>query len=229
MRKSVRLVVASLLILGQSFDMFAAQAAPSVQTTTPAKLNLVIVEGDGAINNIQQRVAREVIVQVNDENNRPVGGAVIAFALPASGPGGTFANGTNLLTVTTDASGRATAGFTPNSVAGSFRVTVNASFQGQTATAVVAQTNALAAAGAGATAAGAGAGAGGGISGSTIALIAVVAGAAVTTGAVIATQKNGDKNPPAASTPTIRICSGTPTLGAPGFTRSIGLPKTIWK
>jgi hypothetical protein len=31
----------------------------------PQKLNIVIVEGEGAINNIRQRVAREPIVQVS--------------------------------------------------------------------------------------------------------------------------------------------------------------------
>ena len=30
------------------------------------------VEGDGAINNIRQRTAREPIVQVEDENHKPV-------------------------------------------------------------------------------------------------------------------------------------------------------------
>src|SRR5690349_10386612 len=70
----VRLLLVSTLILGQSFNAFAAQGATTAPQTA-AKLNIVIVEGEGAINNIQQRVAREVIVQVNDENNRPVGGA----------------------------------------------------------------------------------------------------------------------------------------------------------
>ena len=47
-----------------------------------AKLNLVIVEGEGAINNVRQRTAREPIVQVEDENHKPVAGAVVVFLLP---------------------------------------------------------------------------------------------------------------------------------------------------
>ncbi len=46
------------------------------------KLRILIVEGEGAINNIRRRTARESIVQVVDENNRPVAGAVVAFQLP---------------------------------------------------------------------------------------------------------------------------------------------------
>ncbi len=68
-----------------------ARAAP--QAPAPAKLNIVIVEGEGAINNIRQRTAREPIVQVEDENHRPVAGAAVLFLLPENGPGGTFANG----------------------------------------------------------------------------------------------------------------------------------------
>ena len=40
---------------------------------TPPRIE--VVEGDGAINNIRQRTAREPIVQVEDENHKPVAGA----------------------------------------------------------------------------------------------------------------------------------------------------------
>ena len=79
------------------------------------KLNLVIVEGEGAINNVRQRTAREPIVQVEDENHKPVAGAAVVFLLPNQGAGGAFANGAHSLTVTTNAEGRAVAhGFRPN-------------------------------------------------------------------------------------------------------------------
>src|ERR1700753_2350420 len=75
----------------------------------PHTLNLVIVEGDGAINNIRQRTAREPIVQVEDENHKPVAGAAVLFALPEHGAGGTFATGGHTLSVVTNAQGRAAA------------------------------------------------------------------------------------------------------------------------
>ena len=43
-------------------------------------LNLIVVEGEGAINNIRQRTARETIVQVEDENRKPVADAVVVFS-----------------------------------------------------------------------------------------------------------------------------------------------------
>src|SRR5271157_3343531 len=152
--------------------------------TAPAKLNLVIVEGDGAINNIRQRTAREPIVQVEDENHKPVAGAVVVFLLPNQGAGATFANGAHSLTVITDNQGRAVArGLRPNTGQGQFQIHVNASFNGQTASATITQTNALGAAGAGAAAAG-------GISGKLIAVLIVV-GAAAAGGAYAATHSGG--------------------------------------
>src|SRR6202166_2443991 len=92
--------------------------APAQAPAAP-KLNLVIVEGDGAINNVRQRTAREPIVQVEDENHKPVAGAAVVFLLPDHGATGVFANGSRTLTVMTDSQGRAVAhGFHPNHVQG---------------------------------------------------------------------------------------------------------------
>ena len=167
-------------------------------------LNLVIVEGEGAINNIRQRTAREPIVQVEDENHKPIAGAAVVFLLPDQGASGVFANGSHMLTVTTDSQGRAVAhGFRPNGVQGKLQMRVSASYQGQTASATISQTNAVAAT--------AGAAAGAGISAKLIAIIAI-AGAAVAGGVVAATRNGGSSTPPA--TPTT-ITPGTGTVGAP--------------
>src|ERR1700753_3874147 len=89
----------------------------------PHTLNLVIVEGDGAINNIRQRTAREPIVQVEDENHKPVAGAAVVFALADQGAGGTFTSGSHTLTAVTDNQGRAIArGFHPNNVQGQYQI-----------------------------------------------------------------------------------------------------------
>ena len=168
------------------------------QAPAPA-LNLVVLEGDGAINNIRQRTAREPIVQVEDENHRPVAGVAVVFTLPTTGAGGTFANGANTLTTLTDSQGRAVArGLKPNNVQGQYQIRVNASKNGQTASTTISQTNALVAgAAAGAAAAG--------ISAKLIAVIAVAAGAAVAGGVVAATRNgnNNNNNTPAASIVTI--------------------------
>lgn len=169
------------------------------------QLNLVVVEGEGAINNIRQRTAREPIVQVEDENHKPVAGAAVVFLLPDQGASGTFANGSHMLTVTTDAQGRAVAhGFRPNNVKGQFNIRVSASLQGKTATATITQTNAVAGAAAGAAA--------GGISIKLITILAI-AGAAAAGGAIAATRGGGSS--PAAAAQTTTITAGTGTVGAP--------------
>ena len=168
------------------------------------KINIVIVEGEGAINNVRQRVAREPIVQVEDENRKPVAGAVVTFLLPNQGAGASFANGAQSLTITTDAQGRAVArGLRPNNVNGQYEIRVNASHQGRTASAVISQTNAITATTA----------ASGGISGKLIAIIAVAAGAAVA-GTVVATR-SGNGNGGGGTPSRTVIVPGTPNIGGP--------------
>ena len=176
----------------------AGQEAPA-----PAKLNIVIVEGDGAINNVKQRTAREAIVQVEDENRRPIAGAAVLFMLPDSGPGGVFSNGTRTLQVMTDSQGRATVkGLRVNSTQGKFQIQVQATYQGVTATATITQTNAVITAAAV-----------GGISGKLIAILAIAGGAAAG-GAVLATRSGGGSTTTPPTTPTT-ISAGAPSVGGP--------------
>src|SRR5215469_1389837 len=142
-------------------------ALTAIPLRSQEMLNLIVVEGEGAINNIRQRTARETIVQVEDENRKPVAGAVVVFSLPSQGAGGTFANGAQTLTVTTDAQGRAVAqGLRANRIAGKWEMRINASAGNRTGVVTVSQTNAAAAG-----AAGGAAGAAAGISAKTIAII----------------------------------------------------------
>src|SRR5512138_1607706 len=90
-----------ILSLLLAFCMWA-----NAQNQVAPMLNLVVVEGEGAINNIRQRTAREPVVQVQDENRRPVAGAVVTFTLPGRGASGVFANGSQTVTVTTDQQGQ---------------------------------------------------------------------------------------------------------------------------
>lgn len=106
-------------------------------------IKIVVQEGQGAINNIQQRRAKEPVIQVLHEDNEPVAGASVTFQLPDSGPSGFFADDSKMLTVQTDEKGLAVAhGLKPNAIAGRFQISVTASYHGQTANAVVAQINA---------------------------------------------------------------------------------------
>jgi hypothetical protein len=171
---------------------------------TPASLRIVIVEGEGAINNIKQRINREPIVQVEDENHKPIAGASVTFFLPNQGPGGTFANGTNSLTATTNTQGQAVArGIRFNNQAGTMEIRVAASLGGQTASAIITQTNVLGSAASG--------GSGGGMSRATKILILVAIAGGVAGGVVAATHRGGSTT----ATPTTTITPGTVTVGAP--------------
>src|SRR5689334_25189983 len=145
--------------------LVAILAALFTQTPAPS-LRIVVIEGEGAVNIIQQKTAVRPLVEVRDRNNVPVSGATVTFAL--NGQPAAFANGAATMTVTTNAQGQAAAaGF--NAVRpGAVQIQVQAAHQGQSAAAMISQTNFATAAAAtaagvtvGAVSAGAGASAGG--------------------------------------------------------------------
>ena len=109
---------------------------PSVAQTqpSPSGFHIAIIDGQGALNNVEGRLAREPIVQVEDKNHKRVPGAYIDFDtlnLPGQ-PGAQFTNGTTHLTAITDASGRAYAtGLRNNGIPGSFDIHVTVRYQGQ--------------------------------------------------------------------------------------------------
>jgi len=171
------------------------------QEQEPARLSISILEGEGSINNIRQRVAREAMVQVDDENHKPVAGAVVTFFLPGRGASGVFSNGSRTISVTTDNAGRALArGIVPNKVAGQAPIRVVARFRTLEANTVINTQNVVVAGAAGGVTAGAG------ISAKVLALI-VIAAAGVAGGVVAATRGGG-------STP-VTVTAGTPAVGAP--------------
>jgi len=173
----------------------------SAQEQEPTKLDISILEGEGSINNIRQRVAREAIVQVNDENHKPIAGVAVTFFLPEHGAGGVFSNGSHSLTVMTDDAGHAVArGMVPNKVAGDVQIRVVARYKSLNADTIIHQQNIAAAAATAGTA-------GAAISGKVLAIIIAVAAAGVAGGAVAATRGGG-------TSPTT-ITAGTPTVGAP--------------
>jgi hypothetical protein len=144
--KFMRLPIRCFLSLSLALLLAVPEAAFSepVQGSGVTKLNLVIVEGEGAINNVRQRIAREPIVQVEDENRKPIAGAAVIFTLPESGPSGTFSNGSRILQVTTNSKGQAVAkGLKLNNVSGKFQIQVQASYQGASANATISQANAV--------------------------------------------------------------------------------------
>ena len=204
-----------LLIAGIAPALRAQAAAPAA----PHGLVINILSGEGALNDIRQRTAREPIVQVEDENHKPVAGAAVLFLLPGSGPGGTFADGSRALHAVTGADGRASAhGMRPNSQAGSWNLVVQASFAGATATATIHEQNVS----------GSASGSSSSVAGTTVhathilstkgLLILLGSAAAAGTVAGILVTRGGNST---------TITPGTPTVGAPATTGGIRIPLSL--
>ena len=173
---------------------YSYQEVPRIQ-----KLNIEIVEGEGAVNNIRQRTAREPMVQVTDENRKPVAGAAVVFLLPNQGAGGVFANGARTLTTLTNSNGNAVArGMQANRLTGQYQINVTASHQGQTASTSINMSNAVLT------------GTASGIATSKLLLILGAAGG-IAVGVAVANTGGGGTP----TRPSTTVTPGTPTVGAP--------------
>ena len=192
--------------------LLAAPATLATAKMQDAALHIVVIEGEDSVNIIGQGTAIPTLVEVRDRNDLPVSGAAVVFLL---GDGGTAAlnGGLQQVVSTTNALGQAAV--TVNPVAsGAVQLTVNATFEGQTAAASIVQTNfatvaeaAAAATGTtssagGSTASGAGAAAaGGGLGAGALAgIVGAAAGAAVGVGVAVsgddaATNNRDDQTP----------------------------------
>ena len=185
-------------------------AAPGVAQSAPvpSKLFIQVLEGEGALNDVRSRTTREPIVQVQDENHKPIAGVVIIFTTPSSGASATFSNGLTSLQTVTDAEGKAiAAGFKPNGISGSYQIRVQANWNQLTTTSVINQTNTKQSSTSTQTVHAARA-----FPLKAVLIVAAVAAAAGVTAGILATR--GGSGP--------TISAGTPTVGAP--TAGVRLP-----
>jgi hypothetical protein len=190
----------------------ACPMAGAQEAAAPApKLVITILEGEGALNDIRQRTAREPIVEVQDENHKPVAGAAVLFSLPSSGPGGAFANGAQTLSTLTDEAGHAAAtGLRPNGVQGSYDIHVTVHYQGTTAETTIHQKNVSGQSSSTTTTEQVAHG----ISMKAVLIIVGTAAAAGAVGLVLATRGGNSTT----------ITPGTPTVGAPAAVGSLTIP-----
>lgn len=120
----------------------APAQAPVVPAPMIENLKVLVLEGQRSINSTTRHVGIQPVVEVRDQNDRPVEGAVVVFRLPPSGPGGTFPGKELTLRSGTNARGQAAAsGFVPNDALGKFDIHVTATYQNQTGEATISQTN----------------------------------------------------------------------------------------
>jgi hypothetical protein len=131
----------SSLSLGLSFLVFSVGLpVAAVAQDPPARIDIIVVEGEDVTTLARQRVSRDPVVRVEDDDHRPIAGASVVFALPVSGTSGEFANGSRTLIVVTDSGGLATAqGLRANDVPGKLQIYVTASYRGVRARALINQ------------------------------------------------------------------------------------------
>src|SRR5262249_23927967 len=169
---------------------------------------IIVVQGEGAQNNLRTRNATQPVVEVRDESDKPVPGAEVVFQLPPAGPGGVFNGWMRTQTARTGPEGRAqTNGFAPNEEEGRFNIRVTATSGTKISNAIIAQTNTR------------GTGNGSGPhakSRKTMWTVIAIVGAAALTGGIIAATRNGDsKASNGTVTVPVTISPGPVTVGGP--------------
>lgn len=114
-----------LCSLSTNMCMVARAQAAATAAAAPHALYISILEGEGELNDTRARTAREPIVQVEDENHKPVAGALVLFALQGNSSANANFSGLSRLTVRTDANGQAIGrGFQVTHYTGSFQIQV---------------------------------------------------------------------------------------------------------
>ncbi len=128
--------------------VFAGQAAPVSQQSQPApaapptpapvalptveSLKVVPLAGKDEVNDIERKLMAPLVVQVVDQNDRPVEGAEVVFRFPIQGPGAIFPGGKTSQTARTNGQGQAAAmNWMANDQVGRFEIHVTASYGNQ--------------------------------------------------------------------------------------------------
>lgn len=105
---------------------------PAAPLPVEQSLKILVLAGNGEMNDLERRVMAPLVVQVLDQNERPVEGAEVVFRFPLNGPSATFPGGKTSLTVRTSGTGQAPAlNWMANGQVGNFQVHVNATYGNQ--------------------------------------------------------------------------------------------------
>jgi len=116
-------------------------AKPMAPLPTVQTLKVMVLAGDGEMNDLERKIMAPLVVDVLDQNSRPVEGATVVFRFPLNGPSASFSNGEKARTVRTNADGQAAAMDWMANGEGKFQVRVNASRGNELGEAVISMTN----------------------------------------------------------------------------------------
>jgi hypothetical protein len=124
--------------------LFAQQPSQVPANAPPVSggLKIAVLEGQNGVNNIRMPMSVDLVIEVRDENDRPVEGATVNFQLPLMGASGGFEGGVRNKETTSNVQGQAAVSYTPNEELGRFTVQVKAMQGGRTGMTTVMQQNA---------------------------------------------------------------------------------------
>ncbi len=193
----------SVVVFILAAALVTPQSLPAQQAAPPAgNLKIIVLQGESARNSIKGKTAVAPVVEVRDENDKPVEGAEVVFQLPAAGPGGIFHGWMRSQTQRTNAQGQAGAsGYVPNDQEGRFNIKATATKENKTGSIVIAQINSST-----------GAEARSKKSGWWVVL--AVAGAGALAGGVVAATRNGNSTTVASQNP-VTITPGVISVSGP--------------
>jgi hypothetical protein len=119
-----------------------APAQSAAQLPVEQSLKVRVLAGNNEMNDLERRIMAPLVVQVVDQNERPIESAEVVFRFPISGPSATFAGGKSSVTARTNGTGQVAAtNWMANGQVGPFEVHVNASYGNQVGEATVSMTN----------------------------------------------------------------------------------------
>jgi hypothetical protein len=115
---------------------------PLAPLPTEQSLKIRVLAGKDEMNDLERRVMAPLVVQVVDQNERPVESAEVVFRFPISGASATFPGGKSSVTVRTNGGGQAAAvNWMANGQTGTFEVHVSASYGNQVGDTTLSMTN----------------------------------------------------------------------------------------
>ena len=198
----------------------APQTTPNPPTGQPAttpmaplpmirSLKVTALAGNQDMNDLERGLMAPLVIQVLDQNDRPVEGAEVVFRFPLNGPGATFRGGNTSQTVRTDGRGQAAAmNWMANNQVGTFTVRVTAAYGNQLGETTVTMTNATRIVEDGKK----GRKQPSWYSSKWVKIALIAGGAATVAGIVLATRGGGGSS---SAAPPITITPGSPTVGGP--------------
>ena len=182
-------------------------SGPKQNLVQAGGIKIVAVQGEGAINNIRAKTATQPVVEVRDDQDKPIPGAEVVFQLPAAGPGGVFNGWMRNQTARTNEQGQAAAsGLAPNDEEGRFNIKVTATSGTKTGTLIMGQSNARGPHGDSAKAKS---------SRKKLWITLAVLGAAGIIGGVVAANGNDDSSSGTTTSVPVTVSPGPVTIGGP--------------